>query len=495
MISQRFSHPWLLGILIACGSPDANALDFADILEPGSEPALLEGDVPGGPYRFTEGPAYPPDGGYWLFSDIPNSRIMKRLADGTTSEFFKPSGEANGLLFDGSGRLYACQGGARQVVRFEAGTATDPVVLADSFDGKKLNSPNDIVLDDHGGFYFTDPRYGSKDNVEQTDNRVYYVDPAGKITSVVEKLGQPNGILLSPDGKYLYVAETNHRQLHRFNVVSPGEVTRTRLTYTAHPELDRGGPDGMAMDIHGNIYATYRPITVFTPDLEVIGRISVPKGPANCAFGGKDNSTMFITAKDSLYSVRLKVSGLALRTGSPQGGTTSATGESTATQEVTFGSLKLKVPVAWKQREPKSRMRVGELEVPAAKGDKESAVVVAFYFGPGGAGTVDANAERWMKQFAADERKVDIYEGKSPTGAYTVVDVSGTYNKSVGPPVLGKKRAVPGSRVVNVMLETKEGAYFLKLEGLALTVSSAVDDLIRSFGGTPKKSAGEARKL
>ena len=157
------------------------AADVKDLIAPNAEVKKVVGDC-----KFTEGPAFSPKG-FLLFSDIPNSRIVKVEADGTSSDFLKPSGNANGLAFDAAGNLYACQGGSRRVVKI---TPQDGKVesLCDSYDGKPINSPNDLALDGHGGLYFSDPRYGADAKIDQPCMGVYYIDAAGKTTRVPLKL-------------------------------------------------------------------------------------------------------------------------------------------------------------------------------------------------------------------------------------------------------------------------------------------------------------------
>ncbi len=275
-------------------------VSLSDLVAPGAECEKVAGG-----FQFVEGPAWSPRG-YLLFSDIPDSRIVMISVNGEPLSFLHPSGRANGLVFDAAGNLYACQGGARQVARVSLDGKLTP--LASSCGGKKLNSPNDLALDGQGGIYFTDPRYGSTDGVEQDVMGVYYWS-SGAVRRVVDDLRRPNGILVSSDGTRLYVAEPDERQLYLYPIESPGKLGKGKLIFTGDRELDRGGPDGMALDAQGNIYATYRGVTVLDPQGKLIGRIPIPENPANCTFGGKDRKTLFITARTSLYKLRMKVEG------------------------------------------------------------------------------------------------------------------------------------------------------------------------------------------
>ena len=474
--SSAFASTLAVALALAiCLTPStlvAQSMGLADLVDPSTEATRVATG-----FKFTEGPAFGPQGRL-LFSDIPNSRIVEIGSDGSPSDFLQPSGRANGLMFDREGYLYACQGGARRLVRIDLEAKASPVVLAETFDGKKLNSPNDLALDAHGGIYFTDPRYGGDEPVEQPVMGVYYIDKAGKIQRVIDKLERPNGILVSPDGKALYVAEPNKRELYRYAIEAPGKLGEGSLIFTGDATLDGGGPDGMAHDKHGNLYCTYKGITVLDPDGKLIGRIPVPEHPANCTFGDKDGKTLYVTARTSLYKIAMKVSGAPLRS------------RSSGASAVKFNTLSLEVPAGWKAQKPRNTMRLGQYVVPAVAGDSVDGEFVVFYFGQRGAGGVAANVERWVNQFAADGRKHTGYTGKSEQGTYTVVDISGTYRKSVGPPIRRQTEDMPGFRVVNVMLETAKGSYFLKLEGPQKTVAANIEGLRNSFGAD---AAGEKK--
>ena len=249
------------------------------------------------------------------FSDIPNYRILKLLPDGTFSVFREPSGAANGLMFDAKGNLISCDGGDRQVSMLDS-KGNVAKVLADSYDGKKLNSPNDLVIDSKGGMYFTDPRYGNRDGMEQDVEAVYYLRPDGMLIRVVDDVGRPNGVILSPDGKTLYVADTSREYIRAYDVQPNGTVTNGR-DFAKLPPITvgegkrRNYTDGMTIDVEGNLYAaTGSGIEVFDKEGKYVGVIKVPKPPANCAFGGPDNKTLFITVRAFLYKIELKVAGV-----------------------------------------------------------------------------------------------------------------------------------------------------------------------------------------
>jgi gluconolactonase len=199
------------------------------------------------------------------------------------------------------------------VARIDDLATKSQTVLCDSYDGKKLNSPNDLVLDAHGGVYFTDPRYGGNEPVEQPVMGVYYVSRDARVTRVIEDLERPNGILVSADGRSLFVAEPNRRELYRYPIFAPGQLGAGSLLFTGDEKLDGGGPDGMSIDERGNLYATYAGVVVLTPQGSVIGRIEIPERPSNCAFGGRENKTLFVTARTSLYAIEMRVAGLPLQ--------------------------------------------------------------------------------------------------------------------------------------------------------------------------------------
>ncbi len=458
------------------------AADLDDLVAPPARPQKIVGDC-----KFTEGPAFGPQG-FLLFSDIPNNRIMQVLPDGSSHEFLKPSGQANGLMFDAAGRLYLCQGGDRQIAVMPDLKTKELVVLADRFDGKKLNSPNDLALDAHGGLYFTDPRYGGDEPPEQPVMGVYYIDKAGALTQVISTLQRPNGILVSADGKSLFVAEPNRRQLYRYPVEAPGVLGKGELLFTGDEKIDGGGPDGMALDERGNLYLTYNAVVVITPQGKLLGRIEVPEHPANCKFGGLKNKTLYMTARTSLYALDMQVAGTALQPAGPpgKGPPAAAANGAVKTTPVKAGDLTLNIPAGWKPLEVRPGFRAAQFTIPAADGDKTGGELVVYYFGKGGAGGVGPNVKRWIGQFEAAERKVRVLEGKSNLGDYTFVDLTGAYNKPIGPPVEMKSERMPGWRVLVSVVQTANGPYFLKFDAPAKTAAANEAAFRAAFGGNAK---------
>jgi gluconolactonase len=254
-------------------------------------------------FRFTEGPVADPYGNIY-FTDIPNNRIHILSTDGNLSTFLENSGGANGLYFDTDGALLACQGTDRKVVSIDP--ARNITVIADSYNGKKLNSPNDLWLDPKGGIYFTDPRYGSRDGIEQDGEHVYYITPdRKKVIRVIDDMVRPNGIIGTPDGKRLYVADHGGNMTFSYRVNHNGSLSNKKIFATQ-------GSDGITMDSKGNLYLTTDKVNVYNMKSELIDSIETPEGPSNAAFGGTDNRTLFITARTSIYSVRMNTTGLNL---------------------------------------------------------------------------------------------------------------------------------------------------------------------------------------
>lgn len=266
--------------------------------------------------EFTEGPVEGPDGGIY-FSDIGN-RIMKfDPKSGKTTAFRDPSGRSNGMKFDAKGRLVVCEGANTGGGRRISITEGDKVkTLADNFDGKKFNSPNDITIDSKGRIYFSDPRYVGDQNRELDHESVYRIDPDGKVTRVTTDTTKPNGLVIPPDGKTLYVAESNSdpklgRKLLAYPLNDDGTVGKRKELF----DFGEGrGIDGMTVTSDGTIVATAgrkdkAGIYFFNPEGKNLAFLPTPEDPTNCCFAGKDKKTLYITAGKSLYRVELLVAG------------------------------------------------------------------------------------------------------------------------------------------------------------------------------------------
>lgn len=256
-------------------------------------------------FLFTEGPVAGPEGSLY-FSDLYRQRIYQLNADGSHRVILEKSKICNGLAVDREGKLIACQGGAGMIISVDPSSgAVTPI--ATGYEGVRFNQPNDLVLDATGGFYFTDPVYGVPSKPQKTMG-LYYVSPDKKVTRIAEELDLPNGIGLSPDGKTLYVVLMGAKKVLRFPVADPGKLG----TPTDFCTLDAGG-DGMTVDGKGNVYVTqpeFSAIDVFNPAGKKLGRLTFPAGPANCAFGGKDGKTLYVTARKTIYAVPMLVSGI-----------------------------------------------------------------------------------------------------------------------------------------------------------------------------------------
>lgn len=302
----------LLLSALLCAVPVAAQGLWTDLIAPD---AKVERIATG--FRFTEGPAWH-SSGYLLFTDIPNNAIVKwtpingdSRGEGKTEIFRQPSGNANGLMVNAAGQLLACEHSNRRVSQTVFGQV---ITLADKFEGKRLNSPNDVDIAPDGSLYFTDPIYGlSRPQDKELDfEGVFRLSPDGKLTLLVKDFVHPNGIALSPDARTVYINDSDPGQNHirAFDVQPDGTLSNGRVFADLKTSTERGAADGLKVDAQGNIW-TSGPggVWVFSPDGKLLGKIAVPEGTTNVAFGGKDNKTLFITANTSVYRIQLKVEG------------------------------------------------------------------------------------------------------------------------------------------------------------------------------------------
>jgi gluconolactonase len=272
----------------------------SQLIAPGATLQKLAGE-----FSFTEGPASDRAGNVF-FTDQPNDRIMKWSLDGKLTTFMQPCGRANGLSFDPEGQLWACADEKNELWRIDA-TGKATVVVKD-FKGKLLNGPNDIWIRPNGGLYFTDPHYKRpywKRGPKEMEECVYYLAPDHKtLTRVIEDLKQPNGIIGTPNGQILYVADIGSSKTYRYSIQPDGSLKHKSLFC----EL---GSDGMTIDSRGNIYLTGKGVSVFDAAGKRIEQIEVPEPwTANVCFGGKDRQTLFITASKGLYALTMAVHGV-----------------------------------------------------------------------------------------------------------------------------------------------------------------------------------------
>ncbi|MBC8185292.1 SMP-30/gluconolactonase/LRE family protein [candidate division KSB1 bacterium] len=295
-IKKAFLLLSIFALLIACAKNEK--------ISPVTENAQLEQLADG--FAFTEGPVADKDGNVY-FSDIPNSRIYKWTNAATLSTFRENSGRSNGLAFDKDGNLIVCEGGNRRL------TSIDPqgniTVLANQFEGKKLNSPNDLWIDPKGGIYFTDPRYGDRSDLELDGEYVFYLTPnREQLIKVIENMVRPNGIVGTPGGKNLYVADRGADSNWVYVINEDGTLSNKKFFCLE-------GSDGMTIDVQGNIYITsprrepYFMVSIFDKEGKKIGDIQVPEMPTNVCFWGKDRSKLFITDRKTIHSIRMNVKG------------------------------------------------------------------------------------------------------------------------------------------------------------------------------------------
>lgn len=270
---------------------------------------------------WAEGPVWCEDWGHLIWSDIPNNRMLRWSPETGVSVFRRPSNFANGSTRDPEGRLITCEHGTRRVVRSEPdGTMT---VLADSFEGKKLNSPNDVVVHADGSIWFTDPTYGILSDYEgyraepeQPRRRTYRIDGStGRITAVADDFVQPNGLAFSPDFKKLYIADSGRshdneapHHIRVFEVREDGRLTGGAV----FAEIDTGVPDGFRFDSDGRLWTSAGDgVQCFDPDGTLLGKILIPQTVANLTFGGPMRSQLFIAASRSLYAIHVNARGCA----------------------------------------------------------------------------------------------------------------------------------------------------------------------------------------
>lgn len=297
----------------ACGQQAGQAAKAVEVIDPqfagvASPDAVLKEIT--GECQFTEGPVWIDSAGaegYLLFSDIPASRIYRWSEGAPLTVWRETSGNSNGLLQDGAGQLLACEHGNRRVSVTKADGTVE--VLCDSFQGKKLNSPNDAAVGPDGSIWFTDPSYGLEGRPqEQAGQYVFCLRPGLKEPQLmVDNFDMPNGIVFSPDKKTLYIADSGEpHHIRSFSVT--GDSLRENGVFAV---ISPGGPDGIRVDQAGRLYAACGDgVQVFSPEGKLLGKILTPVAPANCAFGGDRNMSLFITARQKAYVIQLLTPGL-----------------------------------------------------------------------------------------------------------------------------------------------------------------------------------------
>ncbi len=275
----------------------------AGVLAPGASLEKLAGG-----FAFTEGPASDAQGNVF-FTDQPNNRILKWSVDGQLSTFLEPCGRSNGLSFDASGALWACADEHNELWRINKDGAHE--VVASGFEGKLLNGPNDVWVRPQGGVYITDPfykrDYWQRGPMEQEVQGVFFLPPGARpseLKRVVSDLKQPNGIIGTPDGKVLYIADIGDSKTFAYDVGEDGSLSNKRLFCSL-------GSDGMTIDSEGNLYLTGQGVTIFDARGQQIEHIEIKEAwTGNVCFGGRDKHSLFITASTSLYRMRMRTHGV-----------------------------------------------------------------------------------------------------------------------------------------------------------------------------------------
>lgn len=282
------------------GGPPAPVVPPEGILAPGAEVQKLAGD-----FKFTEGPTSDDEGNVY-FVDQDNNRILKYDTGGNLSVFMEPTNYSNGMSYDGHGHLIAAADEKNELWSIDIATKTHEVLVDGHYEGKLLNGPNDIFVHPTSGrIYFTDPYYRRSwwdRGPSESPQGVYVYSPADKsLKLLIDDMQQANGIIGTPDGKTLYIADIRARQTFAFDIQDDGTLANKRLFAPA-------GSDGMTIDSRGNVYLTSgRAVQVYSPSGEHLGGIAVPEVPSNVCFGGADGRTLYITARTGFYAVKTVV--------------------------------------------------------------------------------------------------------------------------------------------------------------------------------------------
>ena len=262
-----------------------------------------------GDFQFTEGPVWDMEGNLY-FSDVAANKIYKMNEKEEISVFLEPSGHANGLMFTDENNLIICQMDGK-LISINPGIKKI-TVLTDKYEGTRYNAPNDLVVDKTGGVYFTDPPFRAPQPLPQGIEAVYYRSIDGKVTRLLDNLKAPNGIILSPDEKTLYVIPSMQKEMWAYPVSASGKLGEGKIfCELRQPEgQDNSGGDGVTIDSNGNLYITSGlGIQVFDVGGKLLGIIEFPEQPANVTFGGPEMKTLYVTARTSLYSVEMEIAG------------------------------------------------------------------------------------------------------------------------------------------------------------------------------------------
>lgn len=254
-------------------------------------------------FRFTEGPAWSREG-FLLFSDIPNNQIMKYVPGQKPEVFRENANGANGNAFDAQGRFYTCESHTRRVVRMDK--KGEIQVLADKWEGKRFNAPNDIAVRRDGHAFFTDPAFGAQADTRELDFfGIYHITAKGELRLVAKPAGRPNGVAFSPNGHVLYVTNSDEHNVRAYDVDHSGDLSNERVLVSGV----NGVPDGIRADEKGNLYVAGNRIWVYDAQGKLTEDLDLAETPSNCAFGDSDLRTLYITARTGLYRARRGVKG------------------------------------------------------------------------------------------------------------------------------------------------------------------------------------------
>jgi gluconolactonase len=254
---------------------------------------------------FAEGPAWSPVG-FLVFSDVPENKLMQ-FDPGTPAKLYREnSSGASGNRFDAQGRLYSCETHARRVTRTDKKGKVE--VLAERWQGKRLNAPNDLAIRKEGDVYFTDPAFGNQQDSRELDFfGVFHISRKGEMEVIAKPKGRPNGIALAPDGRTLYVGNSDEKNVRAYDLEKNGAASNERVLISGI----EGVPDGICVDEKGNLYVAAKGVAVFTAEGKPLGNIEMSETPSNCTFGDPDFASLYITARTSVYRVRLDVKGIS----------------------------------------------------------------------------------------------------------------------------------------------------------------------------------------
>jgi gluconolactonase len=296
--------------LLLLAAAAASAAEPIPGIGPAGEVKKLHGGL-----MFTEGPAADGKGNLY-FSDVAGNKLYKSDSSGDLSVILDPSNNTNGLMVNAAGNIVACEMAGRLI---EVNPQTKEVkALAEGYEGNRFNAPNDLVIDKDGGVYFTDPHFRAPMPLPQGVRAFYYRDAGGKVTRLGTIETAPNGVILSPDEKTLYIIPSMQAEMLAYPVEGPGKLgpPRTFCALKQAAGKTTGGGDGLTIDTKGNLYITSAlGIQVFDPAGKPLGVLEFPEQPANCTFGGPGNKTLYVTARTSVYAVPMEATGHAFPAG------------------------------------------------------------------------------------------------------------------------------------------------------------------------------------